>query len=520
MKSSPTLTENKAASLERTWLWRPALLAFVSSACIMILELVAGRILAPYVGTSLYTWTMIIAVVLAGLSLGNYLGGRVADRWASLPLLGGVYLLGGLTSLSILAVDVLDRFTALEALTWDTLPLVVALVAFSTALLFVPCVILGSISPVVVRLSVHNLATTGSAVGRIYAAGSAGSIVGTFATGFLLVSWFGTHIVVWGVGLALLILGLLLLVGGRWQWMLLSIPILVGGSALAFRLGWLNGPCTRETNYFCIQVREEERVGERVRALYLDRLLHSYTSLEDPTKLVYDYEKLYAEATAYQAQRKDRLRALFVGGGGYTFPRYMEAVYPTSDLYVIEIDPGVTEVAYDMLGLSRNTGILTANEDARMFLERQPTGTYDLIIGDAFNDYSVPYHLTTKEFNDRVRAWLADDGLYVVNIIDGPWGHFLRAYIHTLRQTFRHVYPIFAIESWRRSSRSTIVIVASDTPLDREALEASSPLLTSQLLGEEEVDTLLAEGRVVTLTDRYAPVDQMLFRVFLEQVPK
>jgi predicted membrane-bound spermidine synthase len=84
----------KTASLLHTWLWQPNLIVFVSSGCIMILELVAGRIVAPYVGVSLYTWTSIIGVVLAGISLGNYLGGRLADRWASLPLLGGIFLLG------------------------------------------------------------------------------------------------------------------------------------------------------------------------------------------------------------------------------------------------------------------------------------------------------------------------------------------------------------------------------------------------------------------------------------------
>jgi hypothetical protein len=174
---------------------------------------------------------------------------------------------------------------------------------------------------------------------------------------------------------------------------------------------------------------------------------------------------------------------------------------------VIEIDPGVTQVAYDLLGLSRDTEIVTYNQDARLFL------------------FSVPYHLTTKEFNDRVRAWLEDDGLYVVNIIDGPWGHFLRAYTHTLRQTFRHVYVAPTIQSWRRSPRSTFVLIASDTPLDLASLETLDggdgvPLLARRLLSQEEMDALMAEGRVVMLTDQYAPVEQMLAPVFLDRVPK
>jgi spermidine synthase len=294
---------------------------------------------------------------------------------------------------------------------------------------------------------------------------------------------------------------------------------------LASHQGWLHGPCTRETNYFCIKVHEAERDGEPVRVLTLDRLVQSYTSLENPTKLVYGYEKIYAEVTAYRAQQDNHLRALFVGGGGYTFPRYMEAVYPDSDIHVLEIDPGVTQVAYDLLGLDRDTTVVTYNEDARVFLERKPTRVYDLIMGDAFNDFSVPYHLTTKEFNDRVRIWLEDDGLYFVNIIDGPRGDFLRAYVYTLRQTFQHVYLAPTNDAWRETSRSTFVLIASDASLDRNALDTldvgdGNPLLSQQLLSQDEVNALLSGGRVVTLTDRYAPVDQMLAPVFREEVSR
>ncbi|MGC8780703.1 MAG: fused MFS/spermidine synthase, partial [Anaerolineae bacterium] len=213
------------------------------------------------------------------------------------------------------------------------------------------------------------------------------------------------------------------------------------------------------------------------------------------------------------------LKALFIGGGGYTFPRYMEAVYPGSRLDVIEIDPGVTQVAYDLLGLARDTTVVTYNEDARMYFKRPPTVRYDLIMGDAFNDYSVPYHLTTREFNERVAAWLADDGLYMVNMIDGPRRDFLRAYINTLQQTFPAVYVIPAVRSWRESPRVTFVIIAGNRPLDLEALKSidagdGDAMLASMLLSPAEVEAILTERRPVTLTDRYAPVDQMLAPVF------
>ncbi len=483
----------------------------------MIVELVAGRIIAPHVGVSLYTWTSIIGVVLAGISVGNYVGGRLADRWASLRVLGIIFLLAGFSSLGILAVDRVSRFTP------DSWPIVAGILALAAALFFIPSAVMGMVSPVVAKLAVRDLAVTGSTVGKIYASGAAGSIVGTFVTGFVLISWFGTRAIVWGVALTLFAIGLLFVLRNR-RWLLAaSLVIVVGISALALMRGWLRSACTAETNYFCIKVDEREIDGKAVRVLILDRLVHSYTSMDDPTVLVYGYERIYAEVTAYQSERSDDLRALFIGGGGYTFPRFMEALYPESELHVVEIDPGVTEVAYDQLGLSRDTSIVTFNQDARLFLENAPTQHYDLIIGDAFNDFSVPYHLTTKEFNDRVRDWLAEDGLYVVNIIDGPRGDFLRAYVHTMRQSFEYVYLAPISKSWRQLAHSTFVVIATDTPLDLGAFDSitagdGSPQLAGLVLSAQDLDVLLAEGRSVTLTDDYVPVDQMLAPVFRDHV--
>ncbi|MCX7669495.1 MAG: fused MFS/spermidine synthase, partial [Anaerolineae bacterium] len=145
--------------------WLPVLIVFVSNTCMMVLELVAGRIIAPYVGVSLYTWTSVIGVVLAGMSLGNYLGGRLADRWASARLLGGVFLLAGVFSAGILTADTLGLQLP------DAWPIVLRILAFTTALFFIPSMVLGGVSPIVVKLAVRDLAKTGSTVGRISAAG-------------------------------------------------------------------------------------------------------------------------------------------------------------------------------------------------------------------------------------------------------------------------------------------------------------------------------------------------------------
>lgn len=493
------------------WYWRPNIIVFTSSACIMILELVAGRIIAPQVGVSLYTWTSVIGVILAGMSLGNYLGGRLADRAASLRLLGAIFALGGLTSLGILGIEQLNLIHSVE---W---PIIVEILVLITSLFFLPATVLGTISPIVTKLAMEDLALAGRTVGRISAFATLGSITGTFATGFWLISWFGTHAVVWGVALVLMALGALFLVAGRWRQGLLAALVVAGLGAGTFALGWAQSACSLETNYFCIKVHEEERDGQVYRVLTLDRLVHSFSSLEDPTDLEYDYELIYAELVDYQAARSDApLRAFFIGGGGYTFPRYMETLYPESQIDVVEIDPGVTSTAFSAMGLDPATSITSYNQDARLYLMRPVAQRYDLIFGDAFNDFSVPYHLTTQEFNEHVHAWLAEDGYYVVNMIDGAFGQFLRAYVRTLKLTFDYVYVVPRLAQWRDVSRDTFVIVAGDTPLDLDAFDADARL-RQKVLSPAETEALLGEGRDVVLTDRYAPVEQMLAPVFLDK---
>ncbi|MBI5301266.1 MAG: fused MFS/spermidine synthase [Chloroflexi bacterium] len=500
------------------WLWQPNLIVFVSSACIMVIELVAGRMIAPHVGSSLYTWTSVIGVVLAGISLGNYIGGMLADKWGSLRLLGIVYFASALTSLGILAMDRLDPITPLD------IPIVAEIVLLTGALFLVPCTILGMISPIVAKLAVSDLAKTGSTVGMIYAAGAAGSIVGTFLTGFVLISWFGTYAIVWGVAGILFVMGLLFLLAGRWQAMLLSALIVAGASTYASNDGWLKGPCVVETNYFCIKLYDIEEQGHPVRQLVLDHLVHSFVQLDDPKHLVYGYEKIYAEVAQSRKAYDPQLSVLMIGGGGYTFARYMDAEYPGSEMHVVEIDPGVTQVAYDRLALNREAKIVTFNEDARLFFTRPPNRKYDLILGDAFNHYSVPYHLTTKEFNDRVRAWLADDGMYVVNIIDGARGEFVRAYYYTLTKTFKYVYLAEGNPDWRHASRSFFVLVGADKELDLNAVAQfdggdGDALFARTLASDERIRTMLNEAPLITLTDDYVPVDQMLASVHSGDVP-
>ena len=508
----------QVTALKNDWLWHPSLIVFISNACVMTIELVAGRIIAPYVGVSLYTWTSVIGVILAGMSVGNYVGGKVADRYASRRTLGVLFGLAGLGSLSILATVNLIGGIGLPVI--NALPLAARMVLFVTAIFFLPSALLGMISPLVVKLTLQDLAKTGNVIGRIYAASALGSILGTFATGYFLIQWFGTRTILFGVGIILLVMALLI---GQWsrdqRKPAAAAAILVLAALLLPSQPILAGPCLRETNYFCIKIREETRNNETVQTLILDRLVHSYTALNDPRKLVYSYEKTSAEVLEYLAQRDGKLDAFFIGGGGYTLPKYVEAVYPGSSIGVAEIDPGVTEIAHDRLGLSRDTSIESINQDARLFLlDLDPAQRYNVVFGDAFNDFSVPYHLTTHEFNQLVRRHLTDDGIYVLNLIDGADRPFVGAFLRTLRQTFDYLYFIPTSQNWESLVRNTYVVLASSKPIDTDRLRRATGeddlrAIDTWLVPQDKLEQVMRNGDFV-LTDDYAPTDNLLAPMF------
>jgi spermidine synthase len=507
-------------------LWKYYFIVFMASACILVLELVAGRMMAPIVGVSLYTWTSIIGVVLAGISLGAYLGGRIADRAPYPQTLGILFLLSGLSTLSTLAL-----IGAVGTRMDVQIPLMAKISLLTLILFFLPAVLFGTISPVVVKLALKSLETTGSTIGKIYAWSTVGSIVGTFATGFVLVSWFGTRAIVAGVAVTAILMGVIF--GELWKReravAISLVLIFVGFGYFLDTRNALASPYWKESNYFSIRftdrVHDHEAEPRHVRAMVLDHLVHSFVDMDDPTYLEYGYEKVYADIIEYLSQSRPDMNVLFIGGGGYTFPRYMEHIYPTSNLEVIEIDPEVTRAAYEELALSRDTRIVTYNIDGRIFFNngRDIQGKYDIILGDAFNDLGVPYHLTTKEFHEKLMDSLNPGGFYLANIIDNPSrGDFLRPYVNTMRAVFPHVTVAAIGQGWRSPAQNTLIVVASREGLDAETFDAKMTELrgeavSTKIMPEEELTEYLANGTDLVLTDDYAPVDQLMARLFDER---
>ena len=507
--------------------WQAYILAFTASACSLIIELVAGRIMAPIIGVSLYTWTSIIGVVLAGISLGNFLGGKLADRFGSRRTLFVLLSLSGLAALSVLYTA--SAFSGMQAP--PSLPLLVRIVAVTAAIFFLPSCVLGTISPLLVKLTLRDLSRSGDIVGKISAISTAGSILGTFATGFYLISWFGTRPIMLGVGVTCFALALIF---GDWTWLyrrksavLMSLFLVAVGAGTYWLLdkGTFNSGCLEETNYYCIKINSEIKDNEHIKLLVLDHLVHSFNSLEDPQRLTYGYEFTYAAYAEYLARLRPggHLRVLFIGGGGYTFPRYLQSRYPGTISDVIEIDPEVTRVAIEQLGLEPRDDIRSINLDARLAVAQMPPDqVYDLIIGDAFHGLSVPYHLTTLEFTQALSKHLAPDGFYIVNLIDGRSADFVRSEAKTFGQVFPYVAAMPVVEEYKDQSSGLWVVAGSPAPIQREAYLSAAqvsprPDIAVHLWDGARLTDFLSSGRSIVITDEYAPVDNMLAPVLEER---
>ena len=208
--------------------------------------------------------------------------------------------------------------------------------------------------------------------------------------------------------------------------------------------------------------------------------------------------------------RRD-LDSFSIGGGTYTFPRYMEA-HSDGSVVVAEIDPAVTEVAKEYLALRPGPRMSIHHDDARRVLAGLSTETeFEVIAGDAFNDAAVPFHLTTDEFNHLVAGHLAPDGLYLVNVVDAVDYDFLRSYMKTLERTFPYVRLMALQDHWPPSgARDAYVVVASRHEIPQ----------TASMIDDSELGSFLARRDWVLLTDDHVPVDQLLAPVFRQRLER
>jgi len=476
---------------------------FYASAGVLVLEIVSLRLVAPYVGITLQTNSAVIGVALAAIAAGAWTGGRLADEGSPRRLVPATMVLAGVLAMLTLP---LVRILGPEMQSSD--PLTATALAFVGV--FAPAACLAAVTPMVVKLQLRDLDRTGTVVGRLSGIGTLGAILATFVTGFVLVAALPSSVIVIGLGLLTLVIGLALAVAPGSAWRPPIGLVLMG--VLGMGLTWtVPSPCQSETAYHCARaVADPARADGRY--LVLDTLLHSYVDLGDPTYLQFPYVQAIASVADVVRPEARPIRALHVGGGGLTLPRYLAATRPGTQDRVLEIDGGIIAFDRARMGLRDLPGLTIDVGDARAGLRTEAAGGRDLVVGDAFGGLAVPWHLTTREVVQEIRRILRPDGIYAVNVIDFPPDRFVDAEVATIASAFPDVAIVADPSSLTGGGGGNFVIVASASPLPLAALRDRLGGRGSSLeVGGAGVAARFAAGGMV-LTDDYAPVDQLLSR--------
>jgi spermidine synthase len=486
------------------------LTVFVCGAVLLGLEIVGSRVLAPYFGSSIFVWGSLISTFLAGLTIGYYMGGFLADRRPRLSAMAVLILIAGVlvvilpvvhppVNRTIASIDFGPRWSPLLA---------------TVCLFFLPSVFMGTVSPYAIKLAASSLATIGNTAGLIYAISTAGSILGALLTAFYLIQMIGVRSILYSLGVTLMALAMLLIIIHRATGERLSKRAMVWGIVGIFcsslpALAAINTLYEKDSLYHHIIVTDDNGM----RTLRFDRLRQSALDLNEPDRMVFHYTQYLHLAMAFHDNPQ---RVLFIGLGGGSTPRRFHRDYPTLQIDVAELDPEVVSVAkrYFMFQASERMQVQVV--DGRIFLQKTPH-RYDVIVLDAYYADAIPFHLSTREFLQELKAKLTPTGILVSNIIGtvrGADSKLFRSMLKTLQTEFPQTY-VFPVDEV-----SNIIVIATQ---EKERLGKQEVIRRSRRLEDERKVQFPLERfahtyvldpiplhDVPVLTDDYAPVDGLL----------
>jgi spermidine synthase len=483
-------------------------LAFVSGFVIMSIELLGGRILAPYFGSTIYVWGSIISVFMIALSIGYLLGGRMSVRNPGLGRFSLFYFGAALTVLPVIgfANGIMDwtferitdpRFGSLTA---------------AMMLFFVPTCILGMISPYSVRLLVRNEDHSGQVAGTLYFVSTLGSALGTLATSFYLVLWFEVNRILITLAMVLVVAGVSAALRGgrarRWPAPVLAVavcPFLLAGVAQPADAKVIHTERSLYQNIVVTETGSRRCLSFRQRGLDKPQ---SCMDTRDPRLLVFPYVRMTMAGLLLNPSPK---RVLVVGLGGGAIPTALTDLFSDVTVDAIEVDPAVHKVARDHFDFTTTERRRVFIADGRVFIKRaiKRGDTYDLVILDAFNGDYIPEHLLTQEFLTEVRDVLTADGVLVANTFATS-----RLYDHE-SVTYSAVFNAFLNLRIRISANRVILARKNGLP-DDETLARNAEALKDRLRvhGVKLLDFLPDlsrdvdwETNVRALTDQYSPAN-------------
>lgn len=495
----------------------------------MGLEILGSRILAPFYGNSIFVWGSLIGVFLGALSLGYWIGGRLADAYPSISGMGVLLALAGAL------ICVIPRITELVALVAGgglrSGPLLAAVLLFS-----LPSILMGAISPYAIRVAGTRPDELGRTAGGLYAISTAGSIAGTIFTAFWLIPLAGVRVLTWSFGLTLLALALLAAFHLRnWRLGAGIIVVAIVGSSLAapdFHLGsgesaqakYETGPgglsrlkIIYQTDSLYHHIRVSEAGGRRY--LRFDNSWQGGNFVADPFRSAFEYAEYFH---LVRALRPVLGKVLVVGLGTGIAPKQFWRDYPSVQVDVVEIDPEVVRISYDFFAMPRDPRIRVFVQDGRRYLE-QTSEKYDFIILDAFYADSIPFHLTTREFMRVLKNRLNPEGMIAANLIgafEGKKSRLFASYYQTVASEFSERYVFvedFGSTEKLKSSGNIILFAGTKTTQSPDRfmgrLEQIRGTGIRSFYAGHGADLVPREPDVrfgTILSDDFAPVDNLL----------
>ncbi len=485
------------------------LIAFLSGAILMGLELVGSRVLALDFGNSIYVWGSLIGVFLAAMSIGYYLAGKMVDRWPSAGLLAACLVLAGVFVLQLPRIGqpvcdaIFDRNLGDRAS-----PLLACLILF-----FVPGVLMAVTSPFVIRLTARSIDQVGSAAGLVYAISTIGSIVGTLGTAFYLLGVIGTKGILYVLGALLILTGIIAAVLSK------RGRVAAAGVLLALFLAPSQAVAgekilvERDSAYHKLIVAEQGHY----RWLRADNIWHSQMDLRDPSGRGLPYTDYVDLAFLYNPNIRS---VLVIGLGGGTVPKRFVRDYRQVTVDCVEIDPAVITIAQKYFYVESGPRLRIHEGDGRQFL-RRTKHTWDLILLDAYYADSVPFFLTTREFFTIAKKHLNPDGVLVNNVVGqtaGPHSKFFRSVYKTMNEVFPQVSAVRVANSGSEWINIEVFGVNSGTRVSLADLRKRASQLKGRLIKDSalvsRLDGYIGEpmrtNDVTDLTDDFAPVDQLI----------
>ena len=476
--------------------------AFACGAMIMVLELTASRILAPYFGTSNMIWTGIIGIILLSISMGAYLGGVLSDKKPRYRMLSTVIIAAGLwiLLLPIVSAGLLGFISA------NTADIRIGAVLSAIVLFLPPSLALGTVSPFAVKLRINGLKGVGKTAGKLSALSTLGSITGTFLAGFVLIPLVGSTQILYIIGLVLISTAFIVYVPNVKKTasivvaavLLVAIGQSTGGARAARNL------LDTDSQYGRIEIYDTTLTsGRPIRVFVIDSEYESAMFPDAPYELALEYTKYYDLMNYFHP---DIETTLMIGGCGYSYPKHYLRLYPDRSMDVVEIDPKVTEIARDLFYLEESDRLRVYHQDGRVFLN-ETDHQYDVILNDAFRGLTPPFHLATKEAAEAIYAALHEDGVYLTNLIcslEGEKSGILDVTVNTLRQVFPAVYLFPCFGTADTEGVQNIMVVATKEERRSNMEESGDDALDAMIRNHYEKATFRNQ---LVITDDYAPLD-------------